>query len=99
MSDTLLYSVAGGVASFTLNRPHVMKALDPATIERLRDACVQACDDTTVRCIVLRGNGSAIFAGAVHPQIAQPAHRAIPTLPPAAKPARPRGHGPVTGAG
>ena len=99
MSDTLLYSVAGGVASFTLSRLHVMKPLDPATIERLRDACVQACDNTTVRCIVLRSNGPAFFAGAVHRQILRPVHQTITTLRRAPKPVLASVHGTVTGAG
>jgi 2-(1,2-epoxy-1,2-dihydrophenyl)acetyl-CoA isomerase len=99
MSDTLLYSVAGGVASFTLNQPHVTNALDPATIGRLRDACVQACDDATVRCIVLRGNGPAFFAGAVRRQILRPVNQTIAALRRAAKPVLASVHGAVTGVG
>ena len=36
MSKTLLYSVAGSVATITLNRPQVMNALDADMIMQLR---------------------------------------------------------------
>ena len=42
MSDTILYSVADGVATITLNRPQVMNALNAAMMVQLRAACERA---------------------------------------------------------
>src|SRR4051812_9018165 len=62
-SETLKYSVADGIATIVLNRPHVMNALDAHMIERLRAGCEAARDDAAVRVIVLRGDGPAFLAG------------------------------------
>ncbi len=113
MSETLLYSMVGSVATITLNRPRVMNALDRETIVRLREACVQARDDATVRCIVLRGNGPAFLAGgdvvlfhanlprlpAMVEELAGELHQAIVALRRAAKPVLASVHGAVAGAG
>jgi 2-(1,2-epoxy-1,2-dihydrophenyl)acetyl-CoA isomerase len=113
MSETLLYSVVGNVVTITLNRPRVMNALDRETIVRLRDACVKARDDATVRCIVLRGNGPAFLAGgdvvqfhanlprlpAMVEELAGELHQAIVALRRAAKPVLASVHGAVAGAG
>jgi 2-(1,2-epoxy-1,2-dihydrophenyl)acetyl-CoA isomerase len=113
MSETLLYSVAGSVATITLNRPQVMNALDAGMIARLRAVCEQACDDAAVRAIVLRGNGPAFLAGgdvalfhANLPRLpdmikdfAGELHHAIVALRRAPKPVLASVHGAVAGAG
>lgn len=113
MSDTLLYTVDSGIATVTLNRPHVMNALDVATMGRLRGACERARDDPVVRAIVLRGNGPAFLAGgdvamfhANLPRlpemiegVAGELHRAILALQHAPKPVLASVHGAVAGAG
>jgi len=113
MSETLLYSVAGSVATVTLNRPQVMNALDARMITRLREACERARDDAAVRAIVLRGNGPAFLAGgdvalfhANLPRISQMVmevagelHRAVLALRRALKPVVASVHGAVAGAG
>jgi 2-(1,2-epoxy-1,2-dihydrophenyl)acetyl-CoA isomerase len=113
MSKTLLYSVAGSVATITLNRPQVMNALDADMIMQLRARCEQACDDAGVRAIVLRGNGPAFLAGgdvalfhANLPQLpdmvgklAGELHHAIMALRRASKPVLASVHGAVAGAG
>jgi enoyl-CoA hydratase/carnithine racemase len=53
-SATLNYAVHEGVATITLNRPHVMNALDADMIGRLRGACEAAREDAAARVIVLR---------------------------------------------
>ena len=63
MSDTVLYTVAEGIATITLNRPRVMNALDPEMIQRLRVASERAEHDATARAVVLRGEGPAFLAG------------------------------------
>jgi len=113
MSETLLYSVAGGIATITLNRPQVMNALDAGMIVRLREISEQACDDAAVRAIVLRGNGPAFLAGgdvalfhanlprlpAMIEQLAGELHRAVVALRRASKPVLASVHGAVAGAG
>jgi 2-(1,2-epoxy-1,2-dihydrophenyl)acetyl-CoA isomerase len=63
MSDSVLYSVAEGVATITLNRPQVLNALDAQMIVQLRAACERAEQDTAARAVVLRGAGPAFLAG------------------------------------
>jgi 2-(1,2-epoxy-1,2-dihydrophenyl)acetyl-CoA isomerase len=68
MSDTapdqpVLYSVADGVATVALNRPHAMNSLDVATKVALRDAVTAAAGDPAVRCVVLTGSGRAFCVG------------------------------------
>jgi len=63
MSETVLYSVADGVATITLNRPQVLNALDPQMIVQLRAACERAEHDAAARAVVLRGAGPAFLAG------------------------------------
>jgi 2-(1,2-epoxy-1,2-dihydrophenyl)acetyl-CoA isomerase len=63
MSDSVLYSVAEGVATITLNRPQVLNALDARAIVELRAACERAEHDAAARAVVLRGAGPAFLAG------------------------------------
>ncbi len=113
MSKTLLYEVAGSVATITLNRPQVMNALDADMIVRLRNACERARDDAAIRVIVLRGNGPAFLAGGdvamfhanlprlpeMVEKLAGELHHAIIALRSAAKPVVASVHGAVAGAG
>ena len=59
----VLYDVADGVATITLNRPEAMNSLDVATKVALRDAVQEAAADDTVRCVVLTGTGRAFCVG------------------------------------
>src|SRR3954469_14887069 len=112
-SENLIYTVADGVATVTLNRPHVMNALDAHIIERLRAVCESARDDAKVRVIVLGGNGPAFMAGgdvalfhanlpqlpALVEKLARELHHAIEALRDASKPVLASVHGAVAGAG
>jgi 2-(1,2-epoxy-1,2-dihydrophenyl)acetyl-CoA isomerase len=112
-SETLAYAVADGVATITLNRPHVMNALNADMIKRLSEVCEEARDDVAVRVIVLRGNGPAFLAGgdvalfhanlatlpAMVEELAGELHHAIVALREAAKPVLASVHGSVAGAG
>lgn len=64
MGDTVLYDVADGVATITLNRPDRLnawtEALGSAYFDRLRDASL----DAGVRAIVVTGAGRGFCAGA-----------------------------------
>src|SRR5437868_3217718 len=67
MADTdnqlVLYSVAGGVATITLNRPEKLNALNPPMREALVAALKEAERDPTVHVVVLKGIGRAFCVG------------------------------------
>jgi enoyl-CoA hydratase/carnithine racemase len=62
--DNVLYEKKGAVAYVTLNRPHVMNALDTPTWSDLRTAFENAKNDQVVRGVILTGAGKAFIAGA-----------------------------------
>ncbi len=63
--DELLYTVEGGVARVTINRPERRNAMSFEVIGELRARCRQAKDDANVRVVVLAGAGDQAFcAGA-----------------------------------
>ena len=59
----VLYSLAEGVATITLNRPQAMNSLDVATKVALWDAVTTAAGDPAVRCVVITGTGRAFCVG------------------------------------
>ncbi len=62
----LLRSVRDGVATFTLNRPHRLNAMDhgPGSLQReLVEALEEADRDDDVRCCVITGAGRAFCSG------------------------------------
>jgi 2-(1,2-epoxy-1,2-dihydrophenyl)acetyl-CoA isomerase len=63
MSDPVLYDLADGVGTITLNRPDSLNSLDTATKTALRDALESAAGDRSVRCVVLTGTGRAFCVG------------------------------------
>jgi 2-(1,2-epoxy-1,2-dihydrophenyl)acetyl-CoA isomerase len=63
MADSVLYEVAEGLATVTLNRPDAMNALDAAAKNALRDALREAAGDEAVRAVLLTGNGRAFCVG------------------------------------
>lgn len=113
MSDTVLYSMADGIATITLNRPHVMNALDAGMIRRLREAAERVERETAVRAVVLRGAGAAFCAGgdvaafranaarvpAMVREVAGDLHCSVLALRRAPKPVLASVHGAVAGAG
>jgi enoyl-CoA hydratase/carnithine racemase len=63
--ELLLYDVADGVATVTLNRPDQRNALNGQLLTDLVDAMKRVRDDDDVRCVVLTGAGDKVFcAGA-----------------------------------
>jgi len=67
MSDTpnsLLYDVADGIATATLNRPEKRNALDAGILNGLRAAVQSAAQDPDVRVLVVTGAGKDFCAGA-----------------------------------
>ena len=63
MSEVVKLSVAGGVATIALNRPHVMNAMDGEMMQQLRPVADAVEKDSAVRAVVLRGEGAAFMAG------------------------------------
>lgn len=61
MSDSVLYEVAEGLATITINRPDAMNALDTPTKVALRDAATAAGADDAVRAVLLTGAGERAF--------------------------------------
>ncbi len=64
MSDPVLYSVAKGVASITLNRPDALNAFTKPFGNALRMALARAAEDATIKAVVLAANGRGFSAGA-----------------------------------
>ena len=60
----VLLAQEGGVATLTLNRPEVLNALNKDLMLALRAAVDQVAADTSVRAVVLTGNGRGFSAGA-----------------------------------
>ncbi|WP_161889461.1 enoyl-CoA hydratase-related protein [Pontibacter russatus] len=59
----LLYEVANGVATITLNRPDVFNAFNDQQSYDLQDALKQVARDESVRVVVLTGAGKAFCSG------------------------------------
>jgi enoyl-CoA hydratase len=62
MSDDLLYEINDGVGRITFNRPQARNAFTFRMYERLGEICQQAEDDSSVRVLVLTGEGEKAFA-------------------------------------
>jgi enoyl-CoA hydratase/carnithine racemase len=62
--ETLLYEVADGIATLTLNRPQRLNAVNTASIRDLVAAFDQADADDAVRAVIVTGAGRAFCAGA-----------------------------------
>lgn len=60
---SVLYATGGGVATITLNRPHVLNALDLALSAELAEAAEAASRDADVWVVVVRGAGRALCSG------------------------------------
>jgi enoyl-CoA hydratase len=60
--STLLYEVAGGIATISLNQPETRNALSDALLCELTQALEQARDDDQVRCVVLTSTHDRIFS-------------------------------------
>jgi 2-(1,2-epoxy-1,2-dihydrophenyl)acetyl-CoA isomerase len=63
MSEVVKLSVAGGIATIALNRPHVMNAMDGEMMRQLRPVTEAVEKDASIRAVVLRGEGAAFMAG------------------------------------
>ncbi len=62
--ETVKYEKKGSVALITFNRPEVRNAFNAKMTEDILDALVEAKNDSSVRAIVLTGEGLSFSAGA-----------------------------------
>jgi enoyl-CoA hydratase/carnithine racemase len=62
--ETLLYDVAGEIATITLNRPAKLNAYTPQMGREIVEAMRRADNDREVRAVILTGAGRAFCAGA-----------------------------------
>ncbi len=62
MSDPVLYDLADGVATITLNDPDTRNALSPELLGGLIDAFERTRDDAQVRCVVLASSHPKTFS-------------------------------------
>lgn len=62
--ETLLYDIADGIATITLNRPDKLNAYNAAMGHEIVEAIRQADEDEKVRVIIVTGAGRAFCAGA-----------------------------------
>jgi 2-(1,2-epoxy-1,2-dihydrophenyl)acetyl-CoA isomerase len=63
MTDEVLYGVAEGVATVTLNRPEALNAITPTMTRALDQVLTEAEQSDEVRCIVITGAGRGFCAG------------------------------------
>ena len=63
MSDKVLFEVAEGVGTITLNRPEVHNAIDDEAAELYRQCLDRALDDHKVRVVLLQGAGKSFCSG------------------------------------
>ncbi|WP_153504231.1 enoyl-CoA hydratase/isomerase family protein [Cumulibacter manganitolerans] len=63
MTDEVLYEVADGVATITLNAPDRMNTISATMLAAISERLTEADRDPAARCIVLTGAGRAFCAG------------------------------------
>lgn len=61
--DTLLFGIADGVATITINRPEAANAMSPQCAAELADVALRCDDDPRVRAVVITGAGRMFCAG------------------------------------
>jgi methylglutaconyl-CoA hydratase len=61
--ERILAETRSGIGLITLNRPDKRNALDALTVRELRNAVIQADNDSEVRVVVLKANGPDFCAG------------------------------------
>src|ERR1700752_1035070 len=59
--ENILFEKKENIAFITFNRPKVLNALNRKTVEELRDALLDARDDSSVRALILTGAGEKPF--------------------------------------
>jgi len=63
-NDTILYDVAGRVATITFNRPDVLNATNDDFYKEFARLLSEIAEDVRVGCVIITGAGRAFCAGA-----------------------------------
>lgn len=61
--QTLLFDIADGIATITLNRPDAANAMNPTMARELSDVAIRCDDSPDIRAVVIRGSGKMFCAG------------------------------------
>ncbi|MBQ75282.1 MAG: crotonase/enoyl-CoA hydratase family protein [Gammaproteobacteria bacterium] len=61
--ETIIYEVAEGWASITLNAPKKHNAMSPQMLEEIQAAMLEADNDNAVHCVLIKGAGPSFCAG------------------------------------
>ncbi|MGV6872278.1 enoyl-CoA hydratase-related protein [Pseudochelatococcus sp. B33] len=61
MYKDILYAVDRDIAQITINRPHVLNAFTPETLDEMQDALAAAGEDKSVGVVVITGAGERAF--------------------------------------
>jgi enoyl-CoA hydratase len=69
--EFILTEVEGPIGIVRINRPDVLNALNPRTIQEIGEALAEFDQDDSIRCLVLTGNDRAFAAGADIGQMAE----------------------------
>jgi len=64
MSDAVIYEARGDIGVITLDRPDNRNSMTPELLDAFAKASYAAKMDTSVRCVVVTGNGTSFSAGA-----------------------------------
>lgn len=62
--EKVLYEVRGGIARMTLNRPHILNAIDVDVLQRVAQLLDAVQSAESVKAVILTGAGTAFSAGA-----------------------------------
>lgn len=109
-TTSILVQRDGAVAHLRFNRPLVLNVIDAATAERFLAACRELAGDTTVRAVVLSGEGRGFMVGgdlgamqarpdAIAKDVIEPLHSAMRILAEIDAPVIASVHGVVAGVG
>lgn len=61
MTEDVIFSVDGAVATITLNRPQKLNAVTPEMADAIVDAVGRCNDSDTIRCVIITGAGDRAF--------------------------------------
>ncbi len=81
--ENLLLERDGAVAVLTINRPHVLNALNSSTVDQLGRAVLDLKHDAAVRAVIITGVGQTSFVASadINGLVAQPAAELAPNPP------------------
>jgi len=61
MTDDVIFSIDGHIATITLNRPQKLNAVTPEMADAITAAVAECNDSDTIRCVIVTGAGERAF--------------------------------------